>query len=133
MQSVPGFPKLSQIPGFHCEHGWLGLSEGTERIALAVDRPGQSGTRIHAISPLFRRTYGNAGQAVFYCGPVNFRMDDQACFSDPGVILALLDDLCSMSGVPALGTSDEEIARARVGDRTLILHADRIEIHSVNH
>ena len=132
MRAVPGFPKLSQIPRFHCEHGWLGLSEGTERIALAVERPGQSGTRVHSISPLFRRTYDNAGQAVFYCGPVNFHVDEQACFSDPGVILALLDDLCAMGGIRSLGTQDEEIARARVGERTLILNADRLDSQPVN-
>ena len=66
--------------------------------------------------------------AIRIFGPVNFCPDDQACFSDPGVILALLDDLCSMSGVQALGTKDEEIARARVGG-TL---TDRIGIQPVH-
>ncbi len=127
IQAVTGFPRLSQIPRFHCEHGWLGLGKGTEKIALAGERPGQSETRIHAVSPLFRKTYDNGGQAVFYCGPVNFHVDDQACFSDPGVILALLDDLCAMGGVQTLATKDNEIARSRVGERTLILHADRLD------
>ena len=126
MQPVAGFDKLAQIARFHSEHGWLNLAEGTEKIAAAIPRPGQSGTRTHAVSPLFRRTYPHGGQAVFYCGPVTFQVDAQACFSDPGVLLALLDDLSAMSGVQALGTREGEVARARVGERTVILRPEAI-------
>jgi len=127
VQASPDFAKLGNIPSFHTEHGWLRLAEGTEKIATAKERPQQSGTHAHAISPLFRRTYPNDGQAVFYCGPVTFKIDPQNCFSDPGVLLALLDDMCAMSGVLPLGTQEDEIARARVGDNLLILREDTIE------
>jgi hypothetical protein len=122
------FPSLGKISSFHAEHGWLNLADGTEKIAAATERPEQSGTRIHAVSPLFRRTYKNSGQAVFYCGPITFEIDPQSCFADPGVLLALLEDICAMSGVTALGTTGDEIARARIGGKLLILHADRIDI-----
>ena len=124
MVPVPGFEELGKIPGFHVEHGWLDLAEGTEKMAVATERPGQSGTRIHAISSLFRRAYTGGGQAIYYCGPVTFEFDAEACFSDPAVFLALLNDMCAMSGVRALGTRDNEIARARVGKETLALCDD---------
>lgn len=124
VHAVPGFVKLGTIPRFHIEHGWLDLADGTEKIAVATKRPGQSGTQIHAVSPLFRRTYQGTGQAVYYCGPVTFQLDPEACFSDPGVFLALLNDMCAMSGVQALDTRDDEIARARVGGEMLVLCGD---------
>ena len=124
VQKVAGFDQLGKIPSFHCEHGWLNLAEGTEKIAVGKERPGQSGTTIHAISPLFRRTYAGTGQAVHYCGYVNLEIDPQAAFADPGVALALLADFCAMSGVQPLGTQEGEIARARVGGKMLVLRND---------
>ena len=124
VQKVPGFDRLSKIPSYHCEHGWLNLAEGTEKIAVGKERPGQSGTTIHPVSSLFRRTYAGTGQAVHYCGYVNLSLDPEACFNDPGVALALLADFCAMSGVRPLGTREGEIARSRVGDQMLILHND---------
>jgi len=129
MNATAGFSKLGAISSFHVEHGWLNLAEGTEKIAAAAQRPGQSGTHIHAISPLFRRKYKGTGQAVFYCGPVAFQVDPERCFSDPGVLLALLDDMCAMSGVPSLETRDDEIARARVEGSLLVLRENAIDIH----
>jgi hypothetical protein len=86
---------------------------------------------VHAISPLFRRTYPQQGQAVFYCGPVNFQIDPQSCFADPGVILALLDDMGAMSGVAPLGTRENEIARARVGEDLLVLRDNALDVNPV--
>ena len=60
-----------------------------------------------------------------------FERDAQACFADPGVSSALLDDVCAASGVRALGTQPDELARARVGGRLLVLHEDRIEVRSL--
>jgi hypothetical protein len=97
-------------------------------MALSTDHITKDHTRAHAVSPLFRRTFGGKGQAVFYCGPVSFQQDPQAAFADPGVFVALLDDVCAMSGVRPLGTQGDEIARARVGGRLLILREDRIEV-----
>lgn len=126
VQATAGFAELGKISSFHIEHGWLNLSEGTEKIAFAKERLAQSGTNVHAVSPLFRRIYSQMGQAVFYCGPVTFQVDPESCFSDPGVLLALLDDICAMSAIKPLGTQANEIARARTGDRLLILCPDAV-------
>ena len=91
---------------------------------MGKKRPGQSGTTIHEVSPLFRRTYGKNGQAVHYCGYVNLEIDPQAAFADPGVALALLADFCTMSGVKPLGTQTGEIARGRIGGKLLVLRDD---------
>jgi hypothetical protein len=124
VEKVPEFDSLGKITEYHCEHGWLGLEEGTEKIAVGKERPGQSGTTIHAVSSLFRRTYAGTGQAVYYCGYVNLDLDAQAAFSDPGVALALLADFCAISGIKPLGTQEGEIARGRVGKKLLILRDD---------
>ena len=124
VQAGSGLAQLGRIPRFHAEHGWLGLADGTEKIAVAAPRSGQSGTQIHAVSSLFRRAYPGTGQALFYCGPVTLQIDPEACFSDPGVFPALLSDVCALSGVQALGTKDDEIARARVADEMLVLSSD---------
>jgi hypothetical protein len=124
VRKVPGFEQLGKIPSYHSERAWLHLAEGTEKIAVAKERPGQSGTTIHAVSSLFRRTYGETGQAVHYCGYVNLEIDPQAAFADPGVALALLADFCAMSGVKPLGTKEGEIARGRAGDKMLVLRTD---------
>jgi len=132
----PEFARSAAIPRFHSERGWLRLAEGTERLAVAKEGPGggegaQESTRTHAVSALFRRRYASGGQAVFYGGPVSFERDAQACFADPGVAPALLDDVCAASGIGALGTQPGEVARARVGGRLLVLHEDRIEARSL--
>jgi hypothetical protein len=124
VRKTPGFDRLGKISDFHCERGWLGLADGTEKIAVAKKKPGQSGTVIHAVSPLFRRTYGKTGQALLYTGYVNLEIDPQAAFADPGVALSLLDDFCAMSGIKPLGTRPDEIARGRIGGKTLILRED---------
>lgn len=130
--AVPGFARLGAIPRFHSEKGWLGLADDTERLSVATEGPGggegaQESTRTHAVSALFRRCFASGGQAVFYGGPVTFVRDAQACFADPGVMTALLDDVCAASGVRALGTQPGDIARARVGGGMLVLHEARIE------
>jgi len=124
VQKVPGFDALGKITEYHCEHGWLDLATGTEKIAVGKMKPSQSGTTTHPVSSLFRRTYGETGQAVHYCGYVNLELDPQMQFSDPGVALALLADFCAMSGVKPLGTQENEIARSRVGDKMFILRQD---------
>lgn len=134
--AVPAeFPRLAAIPKYHAEKGWLGLSSGVEKLSAAKAEPGggegaAESTRVHEVSALFRRCHERGGKAVMYAGPVSFERDAQACFADPGTLVALLDDLCAQSGVPALGTKEDEIARARVDGRLLILKADGIEIHS---
>ena len=125
---TPGFDQLGKISGFHIEHAWMNLAEDTEKMALAGDHATMGHARGRAVSPLFRRTFRGKGQAIFYCGPVVFQQDPQAAFADPGVIVALLDDVCAMSGVRPLGTQDDEIARARVGGHRLILREDRIDV-----
>lgn len=124
VEKKPGFDSLAKIPHYHCEHAWLGLAEGTEKIAVSKERPGQSGTTIHAVSSLFRRTYAGTGQAVHYCGYVNLDLDAQAAFSDPGVASSLLADFCAISGIKPLGTQEGEIARGRVGQKLFILRDD---------
>lgn len=126
VQAPAGFRRMAAIPRFHAEKGWLGLAAGTERLACAVEGPGgglgaAESTRTHAASALFRRGHAGGGQAIFYCGPVSFERDAQACFADPGVMTALLDDVCAASGVRPLGTRDDEVARARVGGKRLVL------------
>ena len=128
VREVAGFLRLRGIASFRIERGWLDLAEGTEKIAMAKEHANQSGTYVRAVSPLFRRTWSREGEAIFSCGPVTFQPDKEAGFYDPGVILALLGDVCAMSGIAPLGTKNEEIARARVGERLLILHSDRIEV-----
>lgn len=125
------FPRVGAIPRFHAEKGWIGLAPEVEKIACAVPGPGggegaAESTRTHAVSALFRIRHAGGGQAVLYCGPVSFARDAQACFADPGVMTALLDDVCVQSGVPPLGTRDDEIARARVGGKRLVLREDAI-------
>jgi len=126
MQAPDEFEHLKAISSFHVEHGWLFLAGDVEKIALAKERPAQSGTRVLGISPLFRRKHAGGGEAIFYCGPVSFKRDAEACFNDPGTLLALLDDVCARSGVRSLGTKDEEIARARVGGKMLVLREGAI-------
>jgi len=84
------------------------------------------------VSPLFRRTFGERGQAIFYCGPISFQRDPQAAHEDPCTIVAILDDVCAMSGVRPLGTADDEIARARVGGRLLVLREGAIDVRPDN-
>jgi hypothetical protein len=127
-----GFSELAKIPSFHSEKGWLGLADDVEKIACAP--PGNSGasgpvpgvTDVHPVSALFRRTLEGGGQAIFYGGFVNFQHDPQALFTDSGVSIALLNDVCAQSGVPSLGTQDGEVARARVDGKLLILRDDAI-------
>jgi hypothetical protein len=126
------FKRLGEIQRYHSEKGWLGLADGTERLSVAKEGPGggegaQESTCTHAVSALFRRRYPSGGQAVFYGGPVSFVRDAQACFADAGAITALLDDVCAASGVQPLGTQPDEIARARVGGRMLVLREHQIE------
>ena len=49
-------------------------------------------------------------------------------FADFGAMTALLDDLCAASGVSPLGTKEDEMARACVGGKLLILRSDSIEV-----
>ncbi len=121
MKAPKEFKRLGKITSIHCEHGWLNLMDDTEKISCAKEKPGQSGTRILAASSIFRRRHKGGGQAIFYCGHVSFERDPEACFDDPGTMLALLDDVCAMSGVKPLGTRKGEIARARVGGKMLVL------------
>lgn len=128
----PAFARLGTIPRFHSERGWLGLAPRTERLAIAKEGPGsgegaQESTRTHAVSALFGQRHPGGGQAWFYDGPVSFLRDAQACFSDPGTMVALLDDLCAQSGIQPLGTQPGETARARIDGRCLVLFEDRIE------
>lgn len=132
IRPAEGLPRLSKIPKFHVERGWLDLAEGTELISQAIPRDEQGGTRVHAISPIFRRRHEGGGEAIFYCGPVNLDIDPERCFADPGVLLALLDDMCEASGIEPLGTLPGELARGRVGDQLLILHPDRIEVRAAS-
>lgn len=133
LHAPAGFTELGKIPGFHSEHGWLNLAAGTETIARAAEGdgggsvPGGAVTRTWPVSALFQRVYPGGGQAIFYCGPVIFARDPEACFSDPGVLLALLDDGCALSNVRGLGTKTDELARARVGDRLFILRDGRMD------
>jgi hypothetical protein len=112
----------------------MGLLEGTQRISTAREGPGGGGvddvTMVHAVSALFRRTYKSRGQAIFYCGFIRFERDPEAVFADPGVMPALLDDVCALSGVKPLGINVGEIARARVGGRVLVLREDRITVET---
>lgn len=127
-----GFTNLGALSGFHADRGWMDLVEGTEKIACAVEGPGGglvpegNVTRTAPVSALFRRTYASGGQAIFYGGPVSFRRDPEALFADPGVFPRLLGDVCAMSGVRPLGTQDDEIARARVGGKLLVLRQDEM-------
>ncbi|MFA4945505.1 MAG: family 14 glycosylhydrolase [Lentisphaeria bacterium] len=131
VQAPPEFGRLAAIPQFHAEKGWLGLAAEVEKIAAAAEGAGggegaAESTRVHAVSALFRRRHPGGGQAILYCGPVAFERDPQACFADPGVMTALLDDVCAQSGVPPLGTRADEVARARAGGKTLVLREGAI-------
>ena len=128
----PKFEALAAISGFHSEHGWLCLAEGTEILSSARDGIGSSGvegmTRIHPVSALFRRRWASGGQAIYFGGHICFKADPQALFHDPEVIAKLLDDVCALSGTPPLGTRDDELARARIGGKLLILRDGAIEV-----
>src|SRR5690606_23674672 len=117
---------------FHAACGWLHLAEGTERLGTARPGIGSSGvegvTWNHPVSALFRRTWPSGGQAVFFAGGICFESDPQALFRDPEVIARLLDDVCAQSGVRPLGTRSDEIARARIGNRLLVLRPETIEV-----
>jgi len=127
VRAPSGFPNLARIPQFRVELAWMDLEAGTEKIACAPEGPGGGlvpegdVTRTLPVSALFRRIFVGGGQALFYCGPVCFRPDPEAIFADPGVFARLLDDVCALSGIQALGTQDDEIARARAGERLLVL------------
>ncbi|MBN2711101.1 MAG: hypothetical protein JXR97_01510, partial [Planctomycetes bacterium] len=120
------FPCIGAIKSIHAEHGWLGLAEGVEKIACAVERPGQSGTVIYPVSSLFRLKHGSGGEGIFYCGPLVLKRDPQALFADGGTFSALLSDVCAMSGVQPYGTQADEIARARIDGRLYALKDDGI-------
>jgi len=128
----PMFKKLATLEGFHAERGWLHLAAGTELLSVAKPGIGSSGvpghTKIHATSALFRRTYPGGGQAIFYGGGICFKSDPQALFNDPEVIAKLLDDVCAATGVRALGTRDDELARARIGGKLLELKEGAIDV-----
>ncbi len=133
MNAPAGFPRLAGIPRYHSERGWLGLDPAVRAISIAREGPGggqgaAESTRVHAVTALFRKRHRGAGWAVMYSGPVTFDRDPQACFADSGTLAALLADICAQSGVKPLGTQDDEIARARVGRRLLVLKHDQISV-----
>ena len=126
MQAPPEFSRLAEIPNFHTEKGWLALASDAELIACAKAGPGggegaAESTRTHAASALFRRRYAGGGQAIFYAGYIVFQRDPEAMFDDPCLFVKLLDDVSALSGIEPLGTQDDEVARARVGGRLLVL------------
>jgi hypothetical protein len=130
-----GFSNLAKIASFHSEKGWLGLAADVETIALTPTPGTATGgvlnvTDARSVSALFRRRFEGGGQAIYYGGAVNFQLDAQALFSDPGVVVALLNDVCAQSGVRPLGTQDGELARARVDGKLLILREDGITIET---
>jgi hypothetical protein len=128
-----GFSVLAKIASFHSEKGWLGLADDVEKIACAPKGNSGAGGPVaeaHPVSTLLRRKFEGGGQAIYYGGPVNFQSDAQALFSDPGVVVALLNDVCAQSGVKPLGTRDDELARARVDGKLLILREDGITVET---
>ena len=129
MAVPPEFSRLAAISRYHSEKGWMGLDPATEKLSAAQEGPGggqgaAESTRCHAVSALFRRCHKGGGKAILYCGPVSFERDAQACFEDSGTMVALLDDVCAQSGVKPLGTREDEVARARVGGKLLILREE---------
>ena len=129
MAVPPEFSRLAAIARYHSEKGWMGLDPATEKLSAAQEGPGggqgaAESTRCHAVSALFRRCHKGGGKAILYCGPVSFERDAQACFEDSGTMVALLDDVCAQSGAQPLGTREDEVARARVGGKLLILREE---------
>jgi hypothetical protein len=126
------FPRVAELKEFHAEKGWLHLAPEVETFATAKPGIGSSGveglTVIHPACTLFRRRSTSGGQAVFYGGNICFTVDPQQLFYDPQLIVRLLDDVCSQSGVKPLETQGDEVARARIGKQLLILREGLIEI-----
>lgn len=122
------FPATGALAPFATHHGWLGLAEDTQLLRATHDSGNYSGTRTREVACLFRRRWPSGGQGILYCGPVNFQPDAEDLFADPGVIRALLSDVCGLSGTALLGLQPGEIARARVAGKVLALHEDRLVI-----
>jgi autotransporter-associated beta strand protein len=95
---------------------------------------GWSAANTYDYSPRFainngkEHVFAPRGQTVLYCGPVSFVRDAEACFADAGTMVALLGDMCASSGVLPFGTEDDDIARARVAGRSLVLREGRISV-----
>lgn len=120
------FPTVSALAPFHAGGGWMALHPDTETLAATRPSEAYSGTATKEVASLFRLRWPSGGQGILYCGPVNFQPDPENLFTDPGVIRALLSDVCALSGTALLGLMDGEIARARVDGRTLVLREDAI-------
>jgi hypothetical protein len=121
------FERISAIPDYYAMHGWMGLTSDTEMISSTQAEAAYSGTATRQVSALFRRVWPSGGQGVFYCGPVSFREDPEALFPDPGVLRALLEDVCVASGIERYRLQEGEIARARIDNGTLILRENALE------
>lgn len=78
------------------------------------------------LSCAFCHKYGK-GRAVYYCGPLNLIPEADPMFGEYHIYEHILSDLLSeFAGIKALGTADDEIARARVNGKIMVLRHDDI-------
>ncbi|MCX6360186.1 MAG: beta-galactosidase [Armatimonadetes bacterium] len=120
------FAAVAALAPFYTGSGWMDLHAEAEGLICTTPSGNYSGTRTLKTACLFRRKWPSGGQGIYYCGPMNFTPDPEDLFTDPGVIRAVLADLCRLSGTDPLGLQPGEVARARVDGRTLVLTDEAI-------
>ncbi len=78
------------------------------------------------LSCAFYHQYGK-GRTVFYCGPLDLIPSADPMFGEYHIYEHILSDILrEFAGVEALGTEKDEIARAKVNGRTMVLRTDEI-------
>jgi hypothetical protein len=128
VRPTTGFPGVSALPPYYANHGWMGLDRDVEMITATEATDAYSGTRTLEVSAMFQKKWDSGGRGIFYCGPVSFQSDPEALFQDPGVLRALLKDVCDSSGITGYTLAEGEIARAEIDRGILVLRPDSIEL-----
>ncbi len=123
-----GFEAVASLAPFHAHSGWMDLDPEAEMLLATQPSGSYSGTATREVACLFRRRLPSGGQGILYGGPVNFSPDPEDLFTDPGVIRALLADICALSGAEPYRLAEGEIAKARVDGRTVALREESLEI-----
>ena len=114
----------------HTKVSWSGLADDVTYLLKTVPREGEDGENARVRVPLltcaFEHKYGK-GRAVYYCGRLVLKPKPDSMYRETHAYEHILSDLLrEFAGVKALGTKPDEIARARVNGKMMILKTDDI-------